>query len=532
MSVSPLGRTRAPFVALLAALLLPACGRSGLTSYRAAEDAPECVLDADCPGWDDACAPAICLLAAPPGGGRALGRCVSLEPVSCDDGDPCTSEVCNPETGACSYALATFDNDGDGFRGPRPGFAPGEVGACGDDCDDTSGAAFPGGNEICDGFDNDCNGVVDDGADFVPVGFERRISGNVDYAGAGGIAWSGDVYASVYWGSDGGFRTYLALLDAGGNQLNGVDEPLSLNSGDGAGGPVIWTGDRFGVAWQDRRTGDYETYFTFLDGSGAKKHADTQLSFAPGFSVNVTMTWTGSEFVAAWQDQRLGTFDVFAQRLTPDAVPVASNVQLTQAGVYPNESPVLAKGQKTLGLTWAFGDASVGAVEFRAYDLELNPASPEVVVTDGVTKALYPTIVWNTDRYIVAWYDDEIMPRGIFGAALDEAGTVLVPPTRLTDPGPAGRSRYPQLKPLGDRLLLLYADDRDGNDGYELYARSLTPDLAPLTAETRITFAARDSIYPVATFGPEGTLGILFRDDRDGTPQVFFTSLACTSFAP
>ncbi len=31
------------------------------------------------------------------------------------------------------------------------------------DCDDTSAAAFPGGTEVCDDLDNDCNGLVDDG---------------------------------------------------------------------------------------------------------------------------------------------------------------------------------------------------------------------------------------------------------------------------------------------------------------------------------------------------------------------------------
>ncbi|MFT5681813.1 MAG: hypothetical protein ACI8RZ_002731, partial [Myxococcota bacterium] len=30
------------------------------------------------------------------------------------------------------------------------------------DCDDTSAVAYPGGIEVCDGLDNDCNGTIDD----------------------------------------------------------------------------------------------------------------------------------------------------------------------------------------------------------------------------------------------------------------------------------------------------------------------------------------------------------------------------------
>ena len=57
-----------------------------------------------------------------------------------------------------------------GTTGPRPGFRRGGPGACGDDCDDTSAKAFPGGRELCDGTDNDCNGIVDDDSGYDPAG--------------------------------------------------------------------------------------------------------------------------------------------------------------------------------------------------------------------------------------------------------------------------------------------------------------------------------------------------------------------------
>ena len=31
------------------------------------------------------------------------------------------------------------------------------------DCNDSQATVYPGSNEVCDGFDNDCNGTVDDG---------------------------------------------------------------------------------------------------------------------------------------------------------------------------------------------------------------------------------------------------------------------------------------------------------------------------------------------------------------------------------
>ena len=51
---------------------------------------------------------------------------------------------------ACADEDGELDEDGDG------------AGACLADCDDSSADAAPGGSEVCDGLDNDCNGLIDD----------------------------------------------------------------------------------------------------------------------------------------------------------------------------------------------------------------------------------------------------------------------------------------------------------------------------------------------------------------------------------
>jgi len=46
------------------------------------------------------------------------------------------------------------DNDGDGYDSEEFG---------GQDCDDTDATSYPGGEELCDGADNDCDGTIDEG---------------------------------------------------------------------------------------------------------------------------------------------------------------------------------------------------------------------------------------------------------------------------------------------------------------------------------------------------------------------------------
>ena len=112
-----------------------------------------------------------------------------------------------------------------------------------------------------------------------------------------------------------------------------AEAPLTTTNADNSGGPIVWVGDRFGVAWQDRRDSDYEIYFTLLDPVGTKVAPDTRLTFAPDFSVNPTLTWTGSRFVVAWQDHRAGIPDIFAQLVGLNGAPEGSNVNLTNNAV-------------------------------------------------------------------------------------------------------------------------------------------------------------------------------------------------------
>ena len=102
--------------------------------------------------------------------------------TDCDDTEPTVFpggiEVCDGLDNDCNTLVDDditdgvpwmFDSDGDGFgdpattinacESPGSGFVTGEP-----DCDDTDIAVFPGATEVCDGIDNDCDGVIDIGA--------------------------------------------------------------------------------------------------------------------------------------------------------------------------------------------------------------------------------------------------------------------------------------------------------------------------------------------------------------------------------
>ena len=140
-------------------------------------DAPTWYADADADTYGDASAPTVACEA--PAGSVA-------DATDCDDTDPDThptaDETCNGLDDDCDGTVdedATdghtvyYDGDGDSFGlGAVHQWvcttAPGWADADGD-CDDTSAVSFPGGTEVCDRRDNDCDGTTDLGATDAPT---------------------------------------------------------------------------------------------------------------------------------------------------------------------------------------------------------------------------------------------------------------------------------------------------------------------------------------------------------------------------
>jgi hypothetical protein len=507
---------------LLASLAATACGSR--TPSDSVQGPPECTRDEDCTGHEDRCFPARCV----------MSTCIDLAPVDCNDANPCTSDVCDPPTGACLHPPATLDLDGDGHRAPLPGRLPGERESCGDDCDDRNASAFPGGMEVCDGADNDCNGVVDDGAQITPTDVAINVSEGATFADPVAITFASGGYWSAFNAErDAHNALMLAPLDQGGNRT-APPARVSDSAADATGGALTWIGDRFGVTWSDRRearggTLNWEVYFSVLNPDRTKRIPDVRISSAEGFSLNAQVAWTGLEFVVLWQDDGQNSFsldEIYGQRLDRNGALLGGAVKLVNDGPQLQTAPAVTAGRRSLGVAWVKGNLIEEShrILFAPFDFELRPLAPPAVLSGSMPHAVYPVIIYNAPDYLIAWAEDPPGP-AVMGGVRDELGKEIAPAKAIT--AGRGHARNPALLPYGDRVLLVWADDRDGNLGYELYMKVLNRRLEPLGAEQRVTSLRGDSVDPFLAFGPAGDVGVLFSDNSSGVPQTFFTRLTC-----
>ncbi len=480
----------------------------------------ECFADEDCEG-EDLCTPLACVERV----------CVGT-PLSCVDDDPCTEDACDSTTGQCRFEPLTLDQDGDGFHRPLPGFAPGEVGACGDDCNDASALASPSGVERCDGVDNDCDGVVDNGALFSPSEAPALLlSGMAEQGTPGGLTFSDSVgtYGAVFTQRLGSSQNTFTSIRPRQGGADGAVSVTEVNS-DTFAGPIVGRASIFATAWEDRRDDDYEIYFNRLNARGEKLGPDLRVTQAPGFSLRPTLLEipvnSGLAYRLAWEDERDGSGGrIYGQQLSSTGALVGGNVELTPLGLDPS-SPTLVAGTRRLGLLFNQARTLGRGLAFRSFDLDLG--DPTELVELGSQSPDGASIVANAGRFIVAWHvvqEDSRPGTQIRGQVISETGETLVEERGLTEP--AQFVRYHSIVPLGDRLLLFWSEWRP--NAYQIYSRELTPDLEPLGQARAVTRAVTEAYAPLAAFGPQGEIGILFtgRQSASGQPHVFFTSLSC-----
>lgn len=470
----------------------------------------DCRVDSDCP-TDDACFPHAC----------RNNRCVALEPIDCDDGDPCTQDACNAVSGECSHEPVTPDVDGDGYRRPLPGFLPGAPGSCGSDCNDLSAAAYPGGLEVCDGVDNDCNGVVDDGYTFEQ---SRRESIVIAEASAGaeaaGLLHLDGEYVALVTKRDQRYQAHLEGFTISGSKT--FSSPVVLSNNDTFGGSLAWSGQVLAVAWEDRRDGDYEIYFNRFDREGQKVGPDLRVSDAIGFSLDPVVMFTGTGYLVTWTDGRNGSnrFSLYAQPLSILGVPNGPSVSLTPE-YQDARAASMVLGATELGLTFTAG----GDIVFRTLQTDLTPLSPPVVLSDRPTAG--GGVVYALDRYIVTWseYESGIGPGdAIWGAIVDKNGTILRGAQPLTPRG--GFARSHSVLTLGDRLFIAWAND--WGESYDIFAQMFSLDLEPWGDPMRLTTSPLDELSPRLRFGSNGELALVYTErTNDRGPRVLLQTLSC-----
>ncbi|MBW2263916.1 MAG: hypothetical protein JRG91_18300 [Deltaproteobacteria bacterium] len=378
----------------------------------------------------------------------------------CNDGDPCTMDTCDMECGACVYthvdgAAVSLDEDL-----PLAGIevtthSPTRIVWTGSEYGVVWGYApgsSAGNGEIF------FTTVSEDGVDVVKPAV--RLTNNDENDRNPRLAWTGSQWG-VAWSYQDSTTEEIHFVRVNPDSLtHGAPAPLvdSLNTLGTV--DLVWSGDRFGLAWNAYTGVHHAIFFQIVDADGAPVGTPAEVSAHENHNGFPSLAWSGTEFGLAWQDERDDLdpmsspqiTDIYFRRVDTDGVVAGASVRITNATVQC-QMPSLAWSGTEYGVAYQKQqEAMTPDISFRRISGTGSPAGLEIDLTisettfndypdltftgselglvynsntelslirlysdgtrvqediwinDLVNPAqLAPAIVWNGERYAIAW---------------------------------------------------------------------------------------------------------------------------------
>jgi hypothetical protein len=413
--------------------------------------------DGDSDGVPDACD--VC--ATTPDGGQA-------DSDSDGVGDACDLCVSDPDPGqtdadsdgvgdACDNCPAVAngtqnDADSDGYGA-----------AC--DCGDHDSGRYPGATEHCNGADDDCDGIVDEGCSMTcstvgAAGTDRIVCDLSTDSSQPSLAWNGHGYG-VAW-SDARSGTpgiYFGRIDVAGSPV-GLQLRLSGTDATSGNPSLVWTGNEYALIWSDTRDGNAEIYFARLDAGGTAVGSQARITHDGATSTAPSLVWNGTGFGVAWTDERSGP-DIYFARLddTGSVLGAETRISSNDAGYGDQSDPDLAWNGTEYGLAWQGDLLSNVDVYFARIDAAGVSGGGSAITSDPAGSHR-PSLSWSGSEWGVAWSDDRDGDEEIYFARLDASGAKLGGDLRLTDS--TGASDHAALVRAGGEYGLAWTDARNG----------------------------------------------------------------------
>jgi hypothetical protein len=297
---------------------------------------------------------------------------------------------------------------------------------------------------------------------------------------------------------------------------------------------VAVSGKWVAVVWEDNRDGKARCYAAFKQvGRNSGFENEVRISGADEAFEPVVVSLEDGNFAVAWEEN--GS--------------VWTRVLGVQTGGPPTRLSSQEAAQVNLGFgrekglfaTWAEQDGGYASVRLARLSYR-GPkrgllAGSVVVIDQGQLKGdqAYPSVAVMAHAVVVAWEDRRHGHTLIFhGMSAD--GRHFGPATQLNETRHVGQSAgvgrgtgvmRVALSPYqADGVAAVWADKRDFLSGYDVYAGLSLDGGKSFGPNEKVQDSLGDAIaqwHPAIAANRQGTLAVVWDDDRDGTPDVWLS---------
>lgn len=463
---------------------------------------------------------------------------VSCIEVFCEGEQTCDKGVCTPlgigddscNAGSGEDGGVDCDRDTDQYQSLDCG---------GNDCDDDDSTVHPDAAEICDQLDNDCSGVADDGLWIAgPEAYASYATTDEQAptiaAGPGmyGISWRATRHCQVNEDCDGlpcvdgeCSVTELRFVSFDVDASTPPTDAQAVLSGPQpfSGEPALaWSGQNWGVVFEDESGGPLSIFFRRVDANGLALGEVEEVSYGQEGAYQPALAWSGSSWGAVWSEV-VGTSSAltFGQIGSDGRVIGGSSLSPDGEDAF---SGAIDWGDSAFGVAWISG---TGVVWFQLASQQGVPDGAPVEVSDGA--AFVGSVVdvsWAGDGWVLAWEQIADGVSQIFDARLDASGVIERAPEQIVQTG--HRAVSPDLAWSGTELALVWADGNEGDT--QVLLQRLSAAGEPQGAPTRMirSETARGSRPSVSWSQDRFEFGVAWQDQRlAADTDVWFNRLYC-----
>jgi len=281
------------------------------------------------------------------------------------------------------------------------------TGTCTDDCRIPPPGSCQVPDEACNGIDDDCDDDIDEGVFGITAGpldvttDEHRAQHPVIAFGETGymLAWQDDRDGNLA-------ELYATAVSTAGDLLvNG--ERLVSNPDEEYLGDIAWDGSNFGLAYSSDNltSGDFDLWMAVVN-EDADRLDSGRVAVRTIDQEHPMMTWDGSSWAMVWCDNRVyaDRYNVFFAQIEPSLLSIVetSEIQLTITPTDTPPHPDIAWSGSEYGIVWNDRGAAEDIL-FVALGTDGMVTVPPKRITTDYARSFQPSIVWTSSEWVVSW---------------------------------------------------------------------------------------------------------------------------------
>jgi hypothetical protein len=338
------------------------------------------------------------------------------------------------------------------------------------------------------------------------------------------IAASGPPMADVHvvWSDnrDGNYEIYYKRSTDGGLSW-GTDTRLTNAPAESYSSSVSVSDLVVHVVWQDNRNGTPgEIYYKRSTDGGVSWGTDTRLTNETVGSWYPSATVSGSAVYVVWQQESLGHWEIYFNRSSNGGESWGTNTQLTNDSTV-SWYPSVSASDSVVHVLWEDTRDGNGEGEIY-YKRSINEGvnwGAETRLTYDASYSNTPSVSVSGSVVHVVWHDDRDGDTEIYYKRSTDGGVSWEIDKRLTNNN--AFSKFPSVSVSGSVIHVVWFDERDEVNNWEIYYKHSTDGGISWGADTRLTNNSADSQFPSVSVS-DSVVHVVWYDYRDGNYEIYY----------